>query len=103
MPRLHFKVLVARRPDSPELLIPRPASALDGYTPVMLVSEWLTLNCRADWACRAEARGLRVRFADASDRDRAVARFLSPDVVVGLSGARPRRRAAARRRAHAAA
>lgn len=104
MPRIHFADFDARSNGYVELLIPRPQTAPDGYTPVMLVSEWLTLNCQGDWACRAGPKGLRVRFADGADRRRAAARFTdAPDRVVGLTDRRPKApRAAGRGRARVA-
>ena len=85
MPRLHFKA-IGERPDGYlELLIARPAAVPAGYTPVMLVSEWLTLNCRRDWASRSTKQGVRVRFADETDQARAAARFHAPEVVVELA------------------
>jgi len=97
MPRVQFAEFDARADTPFEALIPRPLDVPQGYTPVMLVCEWLTLNCYGDWACRANHKGLRVRFASRSDRDRAVARFVAhPDVVVGLT--KKARRAPAVRR-----
>jgi hypothetical protein len=58
-----------------EARLPKPRSAPAGYTANTVITEWLTVNCRGDWASHAIARELRVRFAELSDRDRAVARF----------------------------
>ena len=86
MPRITFADLGARPDGCEEVLIPRPKVVPAGYTPVMLVTEWLTLNCCADWACRTNAKGLQVRLASALDSARVSARFLDhPDVVVGLT------------------
>ena len=107
MPRIHFSTLSARPEGFVEIVLPRPTSAPAGYTPVMLVTEWLTLNCIADWACRSQHRTLRVRFARDEDRARAAARFLEHrDVVSTLldtGRAGPRRRSSARTPGAAAA
>jgi hypothetical protein len=102
MPRLHFKQMSAQRPDALELVLPRPTAAPEGYTPVTFLTEWLTLNCRDDWACATKTRALHVRFASRADLERAAARFLTPPVVVSLTGAPgPGKRSKVRRRAAA--
>jgi hypothetical protein len=58
-----------------EARLPKPRVAPAGYTANTVITEWLTVNCRGDWASHAVARELRVRFAETTDRDRAVARF----------------------------
>jgi hypothetical protein len=57
-----------------EAWLPKPAPPA-GYTGNTVITEWLTVNCQGDWASPAGARALHVRFADADDRARAVARF----------------------------
>ncbi|HEX7948302.1 MAG TPA: hypothetical protein VF495_26790 [Phenylobacterium sp.] len=102
MPRLHFKQMNARGPDALELVLPRPTAAPEGYTPVTFVTEWLTLNCCEDWACAAKTQALHLRFAGRADLERAAARFLTPQVVVSLTGApEPGKRPKVRRRAAA--
>jgi hypothetical protein len=58
-----------------EARLPKPPTAPAGYTRNTLITEWLTVTCRGDWASHATSRELRVRFADPEDRLRAVARF----------------------------
>jgi hypothetical protein len=53
----------------------RRPSPPPGYAGNTLVTEWLTVNCRGDWASRAGARSIRVRFSDPADQAQAVARF----------------------------
>lgn len=74
MPRVRFELL---DPSSgvQEVVLPRPHGAPDGYTPIILLTEWLTLNCRGAWASRAGPKGVRVRFSDGQDCTRALARF----------------------------
>jgi hypothetical protein len=50
-------------------------TAPSGYTPNTVVTEWLTLNCRGDWACRGLGDRIEVRFDDAEDAERARAFF----------------------------
>ena len=78
MPRLRFDQLSARPSGYQELVVSRPAAAPEGYTPLILLTEWLTLNCRGDWASRARGEEVVVRFADPIDCARASARWLEP-------------------------
>ncbi len=48
----------------------KPSAAPAGDTPNTVVTEWLTLNCRGQWACQGLGERVEVRFADA-ERDRA--------------------------------
>ena len=75
MPRLRFKELGRRSPDVLELSATRPTEVAPGYTPIMLITEWLTLNLRGDWAMRVDTRTMALRFADADDRERAKAKL----------------------------
>jgi hypothetical protein len=58
-----------------EVRVPKPRVAPAGYTANTVITEWLTVNCRGDWASHAITREVRVRFAEALDRHRAVAHF----------------------------
>jgi hypothetical protein len=78
MSRLHFDVLSARDGGFHEAELPMPHAAPPGYTPMILIVEWLTLNCRGDWACRAKGRTIIARFVRADDRARSLAWFLGP-------------------------
>ena len=75
MARLHFNVLSGRGEGFHEVVAPIPKAVPAGYTPMIAAVEWLTLNCRGDWACRARGRSVCLRFALASDRARALAHF----------------------------
>jgi hypothetical protein len=53
----------------------KPSEIPRGYTGNTVITEWLTLNCRGDWASWSHGARVTVRFADARDRERALARF----------------------------
>lgn len=76
MPRLHFDVLSDREGGFHEAILPMPRVAPPGYTPMIVVVEWLTLHCRGDWACRARGRAIVARFARADDHARTLAWFV---------------------------
>lgn len=64
-----------------EARVRKPDVAPAGYTRHTLVTEWLTLNCSGDWACRSGAASLTVRFRRPEDLERTLSRFggrLSP-------------------------
>lgn len=73
MARVRFKD-IEDRADWLEVRLRKPEPPA-GYTGNTVITEWLTVNCRGDWASKVERQLLRVRFADLADRDRAVARF----------------------------
>lgn len=56
----------------------KPPAAPPAYTGNTVVTEWLTLNCRGDWASRGGRGSILVRFADADDLRRARQRFPAP-------------------------
>ena len=60
MPRVHFKALASRPGGRLEAVARRPDRAPEGYTPIILMTEWLTLNCRGDWAFRAAGRRVKL-------------------------------------------
>jgi hypothetical protein len=72
MPRVHFDVFSTRPEGFHEVVVIRPVGAPKGYTPISLLTEWLTLNCRGDWSSRARKHGVVLRFAAAADYRRAV-------------------------------
>jgi hypothetical protein len=74
MSRVRFQSKGEQPSSWSEAWLPKPAAS-PGYTGNTVVTEWLTLNCRGDWASRATASALQVSFADPEDRARAVARF----------------------------
>ena len=76
MPRQRFEQLSAEPSGYHELVLLRPNAAPEGYTPLILLTEWLTLNCRGDWASRAKGDEVVVRFADQADRARAAGQWL---------------------------
>ena len=57
--------------------VSKPGSAPAGYTPNTVVTEWLTLNCRAAWAAFGQNRRIDVRFSQADDAARARNHFSS--------------------------
>lgn len=73
MARVHFKD-IEDRGDWLEVRLRKPEPPA-GYTGNTVITEWLTVNCRGDWASKVERQLLRVRFAERADRDQAVARF----------------------------
>jgi hypothetical protein len=81
MPRRHFDDLRPDAGDVHHLAVPCPKAVPPGYTAVMFVTEWLTLNSRGDWACRVRGKRIHIRFVSETDRDRATARFMTPEVV----------------------
>ena len=58
------------------LVLTRPPAAPNGYTPLILLTEWLTLNCRGDWASRAKGDEVVVRYASRADYSRVAERWL---------------------------
>jgi len=75
LPRVHFDELGRRPGGCHEAVVPRPEASPAGYTPVIYMTEWLTLRCRGDWSSRAVGNVVRLRFADADDLLRVVSRF----------------------------
>lgn len=74
MARVHFKVL-SGQPEVREALLICRGAAPAGYTPIIYLTEWLTLNCRSDWASKARGAKVTVLFASERDHARALARF----------------------------
>lgn len=72
MARRRFDALAGPREPALELRLRLPQAAPPGYTPAIWLTEWLTLNCRGDWASRVEGRRATIRFLDAGDHARAV-------------------------------
>ncbi|WP_372784586.1 hypothetical protein [Phenylobacterium sp.] len=75
MPRVRFGDLLQDEAEHLALTVSRPTAAAPGYTPTMLLTEWLTLNLRGDWAMRVDARSVALRFASSDDRERAKAKL----------------------------
>ena len=73
MPRVRFSELAGE--EGLVLTAARPIAAAAGYTPIMLITEWLTLNLRGDWAMRVDTHTVALRFASAEDRERAKAKL----------------------------
>lgn len=53
----------------------KPMAPPSGYTPNTVITEWLTLHCRGDWASLSDGPVVRVRFTVAADHAAARARF----------------------------
>jgi hypothetical protein len=73
MPRVRFSETTGGARAFTDHIVERPVRGTPGYTPIMLLTEWLTLNCRSDWAMRADGKVVLLRFASLADRDRAAA------------------------------
>jgi hypothetical protein len=72
--RLTWKA-VADDPRFSECALAKPPAPPPGYTRNTVVTDWLTLNCRGDWASRGGRGSILVRFADPDDLRRARAQF----------------------------
>lgn len=75
MPRVSFQTLESRTEGVHDAVVDLPRSAPGGYTPVIYLTEWLTLDCRGDWASRVKHRVATVLFTDPADHQRFLAHF----------------------------
>lgn len=66
---------MARRKDPLAVRLRKPQTVAAGYTPNTLITEWLTVHCRGDWASQSRPTALLVWFADPADFARATAHF----------------------------
>ena len=90
MPRVQFTCFGGTVGKPLKLRIALPGVVPQGYTPVMYVAEWLTLNCTSDWACRSKGKVLTILFETEADCARAAARFgPSCERVIGIAERRP--------------
>ncbi|HEY1927434.1 MAG TPA: hypothetical protein VGG92_08215 [Caulobacteraceae bacterium] len=77
MPRVQFEGLAGGPRATVELVVDRPHLTRPDYTPVMWLTEWLTLNCNDDWAMRVDSKVVILRFASVTYRDRVAQQVIA--------------------------